>query len=199
MKTWDLQWFHYREEHQATVTLFHSHYDDRIENQPVNLPTPGQFVQRGSVEVWGLEMEDKWQMTEQDRLHLGFTWQHNQDHDGVDDVTHAPRAVWQVGYVRSFGLDSSFSLYHQCWDEFKGGESGANPEPESHQLLSANLRYSLQDWLGADSGLDSAYVVLYGYNLLDEEIRQPELVVDPPNTIQTYGGRALYLSLELAW
>lgn len=204
VKTVDLQWYHYQADNHFTATAFYSRYSDLIRitevtflpGMPPVVDEPGTVVQSGDRKTRGLEFEYERQLMDTGNIIASATWQQNEDREGNTDESLAPRWTLKTGYEHRFANTVSVALFNTHISSFKGGRMPANnPAPDSYDLLSLNIRVPLEHW----SGIKSSELSIYGYNLLDEEIWQPELVVSAPNTIPVSEGRSAFVSIKLNW
>lgn len=207
VKTIDLQWYQYEADNHFTATAFYSRYSDLIRitevtflpGFPPAVDVPGTVVQSEDRKTRGLELEYERQLSGAGNIIASATWQENEDGDGNNDDSLAPRWTLKTGYEHRFANTVSVAIFNNHISSFKGGRMPANnPTPDSYDLLSLNIRIPLKRWLG-DSGIKGSEFSIYGYNLLDEEIWQPELVVSAPNTIPVSEGRAAFASIKLNW
>ena len=199
VKTLDIQWFNYQDGYHTTVTAFRSQYRHQIKNAFNS--TPPRFEQWGEVIVIGVEAEGRLLISEKDNIDWSWTWQRNENENHRSDVTLAPRWVLNTGYSHLFNNGWQFALFNQHVDGFKdSGNPVNNPRPESYDLLSVNLRvpFNFASFRGGVHKPDTV-LAFYVSNLLDEQIWQPELIQPYFNSIQAYGGRAGYASLEISW
>ena len=199
VKTVDIQWFNYQDSHHTTVTAFRSEYKNQIKNNFNNIPP--HFEEWGEVVVIGLEAEGRLKISEQDNIDWSWTWQDSKNETHRSDAALAPRWVLSTGYSHLFNNGWQFALFNQHVDGFKdSGNTINNPRPESYDLLSVNLRVPF-NFASSRGGVlkPETVVAFYVSNLLDEEIWQPELIQPYFNSIQAYGGRAGYASLEISW
>lgn len=207
VKTIDLQWYRYETDNHFTATAFYSRYSDLIRITEVTflsvippvVDVPGTVVQSADRKTRGLEFEYERQIASAGNIIASATWQENEDGDGNNDDSLAPRWTLKTGYEHHFANTVSVAVFNNHISSFKGGTMLANnPAPDSYDLLSLNIRIPLNRWLG-DTGIKGSEFSVYGYNLLDEEIWQPELVVSAPNTIPVSEGRAAFVSIKLNW
>ena len=83
--------------------------------------------------------------------------------------------------------DGSCILYYS--NTIKGC---TNPLAKNYNMLTANIHFPLN--IESFSAGQNAYFELYGYNLLNEDIYQPEVAGGQINTNPLRSGRSLYLS-----
>lgn len=202
VQTLNLQWFDYRKAGHYSVTVFHSDYRDRIALQNISfIPVfvPGQFVQASDLTTYGAEFESQWKLGAALTLDAALTVQHNEDDAGNKDVTLAPRWTGNLGVRYRFANQLEASLFNQHVSAFFDNPNNVgarSPKPESYNLLSAQLRLPVSQWV---PGMKPERIALsvYASNLLDEEIWQPELIGNAFNSIQATPGRGAWLNLEV--
>lgn len=207
VKTWDMQWFHYGKKFEYTVTAFHSHYEDHIQNQDVVinyvpfpvLVKPGQFVQNNDLRVYGLEWEGKAHLSESDDIISNAVWQHNQDRNEAVDSTLMPAWTMTLGYTHTFNNRWVYSVLNQHFSTFydNGNEVNKyNPQSSSVDLLSSQLTIPLPHLL---HGEVAPQLFIRAENLLDECIWQPELATNNYNTIPVEDGRRISVGIKMHW
>lgn len=204
VKTVDLQWYHYGKNAEYTFTLFDSHYQNRISNKDVVITavpfpvvvTPGQFVQNEDLHTYGTEWESKFNLTPQDNVVSNLVWQRNTS-GGNSDTTLVPRWIASLGYSHTFNNDVIWSIYNQHASAFSDSSIttiSPNPDPESYDLLSSKLTIPIAIPLANQS----VELFVYGTNLLDEEVWQPEYV-GSVNSTPIEDGRAIYVGVQVNW
>ncbi|NRB38529.1 MAG: TonB-dependent receptor [Pseudomonadales bacterium] len=198
VKTWDWQWFANGDNYFYAVTLFDSQYENLINVDPGNIfaGQPGSFVQQGELNTYGLELEGYWNLDQQWSFKAAYTWQHNEDEEGLENVSLTPRWSMNLGLVYAW-QKHHISLFNQHISAFfKKDVPADNPNADAYNMLNLEARFSLASLLSIPAEKDLALSVYFN-NLLDEKIYQPEYVFDQPNTIPAASGRAGYVTIEL--
>ncbi len=179
-------------------TLFYSELSDLIERERNPDDNILDFVNRGELEVMGVELEGKVELTKKTRINFSYTYQENKS-NGTDNYTLMPNHMAKIGFSHLFDnqiklgiFNSWFSKYHN--NQIRNPSSQQlNPKASAYNLLTADISYSF------NFGVHQAEVSLYGHNLLDEDIYQPEFAGRRINTHPAQGGRAWYLSYRMSF
>ena len=193
--TLDLQLFYYRGQHAFAVTYFHSKQHDIITRQP---GTPVQIINGGSITFDGIELEGRWQASDQLSFLGNASYQTNETDSGEKDVTYAPDVLVKGGmlYEHTRGLDMGlYGSYFAASTLQNDSALHDNPNPSSYVLLTLNVEANLGQLFNS-AQLNPFSVALYGDNLLDEEIFVPSINRTQVNSLPHHGGRGWYLSLR---
>lgn len=204
VKTFDLQWFSYGKQQLFTFGGFYSRYYDRVYQRPLGALFPGSpitYLNGETLDIWGLELESKWQLDKYNRLELSGTWQQNKTASGEYGTTLAPTWTANLAYSHNFENGVVMSVIDHHVSPF--GDNGSptttpNPNASSYDLVSVNMRVPLAIMFEQASAV-KADVVLLVQDALDQSIWQPETAVNTTNTYQVQYGRAYYGTLELHW
>ena len=204
VQTLDIQWFSYGKHTLFTFGGFYSHYHGRVFQRPFDpvFLTPLTYLNGESINIWGLELQNKWRINAGHYFELGWTWQRNQTTKTEEyDTTLAPRWTANLGYSYNFTNGAVMSVFHNHVSEFGGNGSSTptpNPEADAYDLLSVNVRMPLALTYSQHAGIKGDLIFLI-QNALDQDVWQPETAVNFSNTYQFQYGRAVYGAVELRW
>lgn len=208
IKTSSIQLFYQGDIQQHTITVFRSSEKDLIRLVP---PTPNDpdFEERpdyldyalvtknvDELRVKGVELESKILPTEKWFITGAFSYQENENQNGVKNITLAPSFLVKlgVGYTTE---NISIGLYDSHYDEFKDNiiinpdRIPLNESSKPYDMVSLNAIYHVPM-----QGMNLS-VELMGTNLLDDEARIHQLFTEVYNTIPSEAGRALSGSVRL--
>ena len=194
VSTGELQYYYQTASTQFNATLFRSRLSNLIERERA-ADRVLDFINRGELEVFGLELEGKYKIQAETRLSYAYTYQQNQS-DDVDNFTLMPNHMLKLGLSHSFGESVKLGLFNSYYSKFHDNDirnpnvKQVNPDAGAFNLLTANLNYRFK-LLNYDAALS-----LYAYNLLDEAIYQPEIAGRNINTHPMKSERAWYLTLK---
>ena len=190
---YDLQLFYTKDQLQASMTLFKSEQEDLIARVATS-PTSFVFQNTGGLDIEGIEFESKFTFRENWYFTGSYTYQTNEDSDGVKNATLQANTIIKLGLAYnsknwSVGIfDSYFDQYHD-----NNSPNKNNPSPKAYHDLSVNASLTLPKF--HDITL-SAYMD----NLLDENAYLPIHTGNGPvgaNTLQTQSGRSFFLGLTV--
>lgn len=196
--TSEIQLFHEGTNYQVAATGFLSKQESliarRFTPQGESLFT---YQNEGIGEFIGFEFEGKYAPT--DRLYTLFsaTYQENENDSKIKGFTTLPSFMAKVGVVRRFGESVNLGIFDSYFGAAKGvittnpNVIEANPPADAFHLLSANLAWTFQK----TKKMGQFEFELFGQNLLDEDIYQPELVRRRINTLPAYSGRSVYIKI----
>lgn len=196
--TTDLQWFYVTSQHYLAVTAFRSVERNLI----ARVRAPDRiidFVNAGKLRLSGWTVEGKWQPG---AFSLQGSWstQQNETDKGVVDYTTVPRHLLKLGATMPLGAAARLGVFAEHVGDAgdiavrNPSRQAFNPPADGHILLTANLRLEPAQLFQAPA-LKPLAVELYGYNLFDKAVYQPEFVGQRINTIPARAGRSLYVSL----
>ncbi len=201
--TTDLQYYVGNDNYQFNGTLFYSQQEDLIERQRAQ-DNIQDFVNRGHLKSKGIELEYKYAFSHKAQLTASYTYQTNEAISAtavnVEDFTLQPNSMFKIGYSNEFdngitlGLfDSYFSHAH---DNAKTNPNriAVNPTADSYNLVTAKVRIPLS--LFSDGFSEKSAIEFYGYNLLDEDVYQSEMVGRVINSNPLRAGRSFYLTFD---
>lgn len=195
--TTDLQYYRSGDNYQFNGTLFYSMQKDLIERERA-ADNVLDFLNRGTLDSKGIELEYKYALNHSAQITASYSWQTNETkilstQTTIENFTLQPNRMLKIGYSNQFdngvtiGLfDSWFSHAH---DNIKinPNRKALNPKADSYHMVTAKVRIPLGD---------NSAVELYGYNLLDEDVYQPEMAGRAINTNPLRAGRSFYLSFD---
>ncbi len=202
--TTDLQYYIARRQLQFKGTLFYSQQEDLIERQRAS-DNVLDFVNRGTLDSKGIELEFNYQFDSDLKLTAAYTYQFNETtlattNQHIDNFTLQPNHMIKLGLSKNFDNDIQIGLFDSYFSaahdniKWNPNRQAVNPPSDSYHLVTMNLRLPLK--LFSDKLTNEAYLTLYGYNLLDEAIYQPELAGRAINTNPLRAGRSFYLALD---
>lgn len=202
--TTDLQYYIAEKNYQFNGTLFYSTQKDLIERERAS-DNVLDFVNRGTLDSKGVELEFKYGFNNDWLLSASYTYQTNETKvagtgEQVKNFTLQPNHQLKIGLSTSFdngiklGLfDTYLSRAHDniTWNS---NRQLHNPQADAYHLVTANLTLPLS--MFSETFSDHSAIKIYGYNLLDEDIYQPELAGRAINTNPLRAGRSVYVSLD---
>ena len=163
------------------------------------------FVNLNQRHAKGVELSASHHINENLSISASYTQHSNHDGQGTSGINLVPEHMMKVGVIYnssnsalSAGL---FNIYRsKAQDNVirNATRQAINPEADSHHLLTAHVSCNLNEALNIKSGL-RANLNLYVYNVLNEDIYQPEFVGLNINTIPARAERSAYVSLSLNW
>lgn len=215
VSTTDLQYYRYGQSYQFNGTVFASHQHDLIDRERTDDGTL-QFVNRGNLDSHGVELELKYQLGDDansgGQIIASYSYQSNKswrqgpnESEGstVHNLTLQPNHMAKIGYSNHFENGISIGVFDSWFDHNHDNivrsprRQEVNPPASSYHMMSANIRIPLTALNPRLS--DQAAIEIYGYNLLDEAIYQPEVAGRLINTNPLRGGRSVYLSLVMGF
>lgn len=200
--TTDVQLFYQADKYSAAVTYYQSEITDLIERVPGG---PITFTnQGGDIDFEGVELEGKAHLSKHFRLSGNVTWQTNENRLGEDDSTYTPNWMAKAGCTYDSHTGYTIGLHENYFGdpaqvkEFANGAGVANQNPlaEKYHLMTLNVTWDINKLWNRQTPMQPI-VSLYVDNLLDEEIRFPDINAQHVNSIPIYSGRAAYVKLAL--
>jgi len=198
--TLDVQYYHYDDQYQFNLTVFKSKQEDLIERERA-ADNVIDFLNRGELNVEGVELEYKYTFSQNSQLVSSFSYQKNQTGYDVENFTLTPNRLIKLGYTHNFENKTRLAIFNSyssdAYDNLLRypNRNDYNPEASAHNMLTANIKIPLN--LFSQSMNSDAYLELYAYNLLDEDIYQPEIAGGQINTNPSRAGRSWYLSFTM--
>ena len=195
--TEEIQYSYQSDSTQLNITAFRSKLTNLIERERA-ADRVLDFVNRGELDVLGGELEGKYQLRDATRITFSYTYQENES-DGVSNYTLMPNHMFKFGINHNFDEQIKLGIFNSYFSKFhdnskrKSSTSQMNPEADAYNMMSAELRYKFK------IGGREAQLSLYGYNLLDEAIFQPEIAGRNINTHPLRSGRAWYLTYRMSF
>lgn len=196
--TTDIQWFYVTSQHYLAVTAFRSVERNLITR--VRAPDLViDFVNAGELRLRGWTVEGKWQPG---TFSLQGSWstQRNETDKGAVDYTTVPRHLFKLGATMPLGPAARLGVFAEHVGDAGDiavrapSRQAFNPLADGYLFLTANLRLEPAQLFQAPA-LKPLAVEVYGYNLLDKAVYQPEFVGQRINTIPARAGRSVYASL----
>ncbi len=196
ISTFDAQLFYVSPKYYAALTYYRSHQTDTIELVPVSNRL--KFVNRGSIDYQGIELEGKASVTRQIDLTGSIGRQYNEDDTGNADIGRVPKLMIKTGIAYNWDKGYSVSLFNSYFSASGTipGSRPVNPSADSHNFLTANVSMKVRKATGLES-LPDLSLGLFGENLLDETLYFPEFTRGVINTFPLRSGRAFFGSLTL--
>lgn len=204
ISTTDIQYYSAGRHYQFGGTLFYSMQEDLIERERA-ADNVLDFVNRGTLDSKGIELEFKYGFNNDVQLSASYTYQTNEttlagSGEHIKNITLQPNHMVKLGLNKTFdngievGLfDAYFSKAHDN-NKWNPNRDLVNPPADSYHLLTAQIELPLS--LFSDNFAADNAIKIYGYNLLDEDIYQPELAGRAINTNPLRAGRSIYVSLD---
>lgn len=195
--TYDAQYYLYNDSYQFNFTLFKSKQEDLIERERA-ADNVIDFINRGVLDVKGLELEYKYTFSPNNQLVSSFSYQKNETGNNQENFTLAPNRMFKLGYTHIFENKIKLAAFNSFFDDSfdnisrSPNRQALNPKASAYNMLTANLYIPLTTF-GTKSD-SKAYFELYGYNLLDEAVYQPEVAGGAINTNPLRAERSWYLS-----
>ena len=149
--------------------------------------------------IQGIELETKYKPSDKLYFVWSFSYQENENGDGLKNYSLAPNYIAKigVGYSNNYltvGLfDSYQSKFHSYTLYYPELTSLVNPESESFHNISINVSTSLKN---ISKHVPNLIAEFYIKNLLDQEQYIPRFPIQL-NTQPVAGGRSIYFKLRL--
>lgn len=199
--TTDLQLLYQSEEAKWALTLFNSDAEQLISRQRA-ADNVIDFVNQGTMQLQGAELEWTQQYSERWSLDSALTYQTNEV-NSVDDYTTVPNWLFKSSLqykAADYGMVNLQAQYVGAATDIavrNPARQKLNPEASAYWLLNLNWRLPLKAiWTQAPSNLIVQSTL---YNVLDEDIYQPEFVGQRINTIPARSGRWFRVELNWQW
>lgn len=165
-----------------------------------------QYINRGSQVSQGVEFEGRFVFSKELTANASVSYQTSIDDQNQVDFMGMPKLMAKLGihYKPLPGL--SLGVFHSYFGV--GGDTKAydrngnpvtliaNPEAEAFHFLTANITANLAR-IFAMQTIQTLELSLYGSNLLDAQVWNPETARRRINTIPGRPGRAIYLGLSI--
>jgi len=198
IKTTDVQFYFNNDEYQFALTLFESCLNNLVGRERA-ADNVLDFINEGAIESKGVELEAKVNLSKQLHLLGSYSYQSNQNADGIKDFTTVPNHMIKAGFIYYFGQGHSFTLFDTFMSEATDiavqnpERSLVNPEADSYHLVTSKLSIDLADYFPKNN----IKLEIYGYNLLDEDIYQAEFIGKRVNTLPSHSGRMLSVQFAM--
>lgn len=200
ISTADIQYYRYADNYQLNLTLFRSKQSNLIERERA-ADNVIDFINRGKLNVSGLEMEYKYIVSQASQLTMSYTRQDNHSDKGIDNFTLAANNIVKFGYSHKFSNDINLAVYNAYFSKFHDNlirnpaRKALNPRSEAYNMVTLNVHIPLNIFTSVSE--TSSYLELYAYNLLNEQVYQPEVAGGQINSNPLRGGRSWYLSFTV--
>ncbi|OHB64173.1 MAG: hypothetical protein A2Y77_11425 [Planctomycetes bacterium RBG_13_62_9] len=192
--TYDAQLFYHDEKTYAAVTYFDSTIKDLIIYDASVVPM--SYMNGGRHTFDGIEFEAKRFLTP--HWHVLGSAMHQQNRaDAGLNPTVVPDNMFKLGtaYAWDWGSIAMFYTFFGTPPEIASPVT-VNPEPESVNLVSLNVRIDPYKWLNCKKG--RCMVTLRGENLLNEKAYAPTFAyTGVPNSFPYVSGAAVYAGLTV--
>lgn len=209
--TTDIQLFYENPTFYAALTYYHSQQFGVIEKRLLDDEkyTYGNFH---DLTFQGIEAEAKFSPSPRLLLTGNFSYYYSKDNEGKEYTSAVPAITTCAGIAYlSKNKALNLGLYNVYFsqppdvinsqiDDVHGHEDDKrkffNPVPEAFDMISINVSLDITTAFRI-KGLPKTILTLYGENLLDTEVWQPEYFRRSINSVpyQAIGGRAFYLTL----
>ena len=200
IKTTDVQLYYNDEQYQLAVTFFNSQLENLVARERA-ADNVLDFINEGQIDNKGLEFEFKINATRQLYIVGSYSYQTNENDEGIRNFTTVPNDMFKAGFIYYFPSGTTFGMH----DLYIGSATdiavvspnrqAVNPNADSHHIITANLTFDL-DTMFNSSELSGSKLSISGYNLLNESIYHPEFIGKRVNTLSARSERALYLELS---
>ncbi len=203
--TIDLQLFHQGDKHQISLTAYQTQQKDLITRKVLDKSSPlypehtGQFDNVNELLIRGVEFESKFTPIKSLYFPLSFTYQINEDGEGIENYSLTPNYMIKTGagYTSDRFTTGIFynytSPYHSNKIHFPDVPI-INPDEDDFHSLSANLTMNLKGF-SKNPKFPALKVSLYGKNLLDDQFYVP-YIDNRINTRPSVAGRSIYLKVS---
>jgi outer membrane receptor protein involved in Fe transport len=181
------------------ATYFHSVHKDLVSRTG---SAPTRFINSGEVEYDGFELEGKYDFGQNFSFIGNMSYQTNEKNDGSENVTYSPDWMFKTGLSYDSPLGYQLSVFNSYFAKSTlqnhqvATVTANNPDAESYNLLTANLRVNMADVFN-DKTLSNINISLYGDNLLDEKIFFPSMNRTSVNTLPHHAGRGFYGTISV--
>jgi len=158
------------------------------------------FVNNGELYSKGIEFEAKVIPLEKLLLSSSFAYQINENELEETDITSVPNYMVKSGIMYQAQTGLSLGVFHSFIGRSNhtiSVEAQVNPEAKAYNLITANLGCDFIKLFKTNSPY-KIELNLYGYNLLDQNIMQPEFVGKKINTIPARQGRSVYAKITVS-
>lgn len=183
----EIQLFHNDKKSESSITYFESKITDLITRVKTDLPGGSppfrfQYVNGGSWEYNGIELESKYKANEKTSIIGSFSYQRNKrGEDHLENAALHPNEVAKLGILyNSKKIDWGLFINHlgdsTPTATTEETSKALNKDPKSFQTYSLKGATDLQRLLGLDNW-ENTHLSLEGFNLTGEEI----VYVDYPN------------------
>jgi outer membrane receptor for ferrienterochelin and colicin len=206
--TADIQLFIERKTWQFGLTYYNANQTDIIRKKIIK-DEIYTFVNQTAINFQGIEAEGKFVPNSQLLLTSNFSYYYSKTNEG-EEYTSAVPAITTCFGIAYFSKNKAFSagFYNvffskppdvnqsQTQDRENEKRSLVNPVPQAFDMISMNLSLDITTAFRLKS-MPKTILTLYGENLLDTEVWQPEFFRRKINSVpyQSIGGRAFYLTL----
>jgi len=201
VSTTDLNLFYNTEHSQSGLTAFYSKQTDLI----VRVPYQGNestFANAAALTVRGVELETKLSPIKNLQLTGSYTFQENRDGNDVLNTTLMPNTMVKTGlsYDWNRGVTASIfnSFYSKRFDDviLNPNRLAVNPNASPYNWLTANLALHMNKLLNVQRPYE-VDLSLYGINLLNEAVYDPEIDFKQINTIPAEPGRSFLATMSI--
>jgi len=197
--TVDAQYYYYTPKSQFNITYFQSKQTDLIERERA-ADRVLDFINRGKLTVKGIELEYKCFINSSTNLISSYSYQINENNSNVKNITLAPNNQFKIGINHKFENNINIALFNSYFSKAFDNKLRhpnrqlVNPNADSYNLLTANIKIptSLLGFKHSDATFE-----VYVYNLLDEDIYQPEVAGGQINTNPLRANRSIYASFNM--
>lgn len=196
IQTFDAQLAYHTAKFRFAATYFHSDFFGIISR----VGFPQTYQNHGRIAYDGVELENKWELSDRWRTVSSVTYQENV-RDGVRNTTGVPNWMAKMGLVYH---NEQSGWTAGLFDTFFGDQHvpatalPLNADPEPVHLLSLNLRLDLDRRFRLRTGRSMELQFLV-QNLLDEEVHHVEFERELINSFPAGPGRTFYGGFTTAY
>lgn len=159
---------------------------------------PGTFINdTGEIRYHGLEYEFKWELTEQFKLEGSWTYQANENDQGVRGTKLTPNHMVKLGLSHDNGNGITLGVFDSYFDQYSVRHSAVvmNAPSEDYHHLSINVAFDLDKMFRANT---RSRIDLFMDNLLESgPVYAPDLARAEISTLPVRPGRAFYLRYQI--
>jgi outer membrane receptor for ferrienterochelin and colicins len=176
----DLSLFHDTAKTQSTLTVFYIKQKDLIIRQNFPNSVAQTFTNQGQLISRGVELEEKLFPMDHLMLKGSYSYQDNRNNNGLWGSTLMPTSMVKAGATYdwpegiTFGIFNSY--YSQRYDVVMLNPTvpELNPQARPFNWLTANLQFNLNKLFNLRYAQEYT-LSIYGVNLLDEAVYDPEI------------------------
>ncbi|MFC2062300.1 TonB-dependent receptor plug domain-containing protein, partial [Elusimicrobiota bacterium] len=204
--TTDLQLFYNTDKTETALTFFYSILSNMIKRRwevdPANFPYGGYLIHYNSDidhTFQGVELEERFKVSEKILLTGSATYQTNEDEDGNKNIALHPNILAKIGLIYTedmfrVGVYNGYFGEPTPVNEFNTPETAVpelNPDAEAYNMLTVKAELDVYKIFGSGEG-DTLMLGLEGNNLLDLDPRYPEFTSRGINTLMPLSVGATY-------
>jgi outer membrane receptor for ferrienterochelin and colicins len=174
----DLSLFHNTEKSQTNLTFFYIKQKDLIIRQTTVVPSQ-TFTNQGELISRGVELESKLFPWDQMMLTGSYSYQDNRNNNGLYNTTLMPTNMVKAGATYDWPQGITFGIFNSYYTQrydvvmLNPAVPELNPQAGAFNWLTANLQFNLNKLFNMKYAQEYT-LSIYGVNLLDEAVYDPE-------------------------